>query len=148
MKFWVYILLFSAILSCVNNTNRSGNIKLVPRKGKATEIVFHNNSTTALRDIGCFISVDELFDINPVKVELKVTAPNNEYWADTLYFDSKQTGNAINFSGRKEIYCKAYKNACLMQGGDYTFTTRMIDLDSDLIYMTGIIIENKDSGKR
>lgn len=148
MKFWVYILLFSATLSCANNAESSGNIKLVPRKGDATEIIFHNSNTTVLRDIGIFLSVDELFDINPVKVEFKVTAPNNEYWVDTLYFDSKQAGNKIDFSGRKEIYYKAYKNACLMQGGDYKFTTRLIDLKSNLVYMTGIIIENKESGKR
>lgn len=148
MKFWIYILLFSAILSCANNTDRGGDIKLVPRKGGATEIVFYNSNTTALRDIGVFLSIDELCDINPVKIEFKVTAPNKEYWVDTLYFDSKQTGNKIDFSGRKEIYCKAYKNACMMQGGEYKFSTRIIDLKSDLIYMTGIIIENKDSGKR
>lgn len=148
MRFCVYILLLVSILSCNHNAGRTGDIKLVPRKGGDTEVVFHNSNTTALHDIGFFLSVDELFDINPVKVELKVTAPNNEYWIDTLYFDSKETGNTIGFSGRKELYCKAYKNVCLMQGGDYKFATRIIGIESNLLYMTGVIIENKDSGKR
>lgn len=148
MNWGVYILLFFSILSCDTKTDREGNIKILPRKGGETEVVFHNSNTTELRDIGFFLSIDELFDINPVKIEFKVTAPNNEYWIDTLYFDSKEQGNSISFSGRKELYSKAYRNVCFMQGGDYKFTTKIIDINSDLIYMTGVIIEKKERGKR
>lgn len=148
MKWCVCILLFVSVLSCEERTSQSGDIRILSHKGKETEILFHNRNTTELHDIGFFLSIDELFDINPVKVEFKVTAPNNEYWIDTLYFDSKERGNTISFSGRKELYSKAYRNVCFMQGGDYKFTTRIIDINSDLIYMAGVIIEKKERGKR
>lgn len=149
MKFYACIPFLCIVFSCTDKIGRNGgDIKFVPRKGGETEFIFHNDNTTKLRDIGIFLSMDEMFDINPVKVEFRVTAPNNEYWLDTLYFDSKEQGNTVNFSGRKELYRKAYKNVCLMQGGDYKFNTRIIDISSDLMYMTGVIIENKNSGKK
>lgn len=142
MRRLVYILLLLSFTSCNKSLNSSGDIKFINDKKENTEVVFHNDNTSQLRNVGIFLSTDELLTASSIKVRVKVTAPNKIYWIDTLCLYTKNV-DIKNFSGRKELFCKAYKNVCFLQGGDYLFEVKTIGVDKKLTYMIGVIVDNK-----